>query len=226
MLKRNLSSLLLVMLFAGSLIACGTSDDAAADDDDAGGTTEQQQDGVNALQSSGFGASTASAQQGLIAQALTLKTQSIDLPCDAGGTFSLDASNPEAIVFTFNDCDFGDGVIDGSMTVSASTITFEDFTVVPDNGCTLSMSGSVEITTTTISYDMTATSDDGTYTISGDLTVNDDETLDGTLTVSSDGTTILTCILDDFDASAECAEYADTCGVDPDEICNADQCSL
>lgn len=203
--------ILITLLFAFAHCGSGSGGSGGGDDHgDAADLTEAQQaDALSFIQS--------------IADALGIANAAIDAviaeTCTGGsGTVSSDADD-FPIVITFDNCDLGSFIIDGTLSLVTAaggfTITY-DFTVTPDGDDAFTVSGTIAISDSpeSATFNLSATISGTTIIIAGTLTLNADDTGDGTLTVTVDGTLEVNCVFDDFDTDiAECADYTTACGL-------------
>lgn len=148
---------------------------------------------------------------------------SITCDCQGGGSFSLEFGSGTSSDMNFDNCiDATGGLIDGGLTITSdasgsATIDFNDLTTDFGDCGAFTMNGTETIDTDgSLSIDLSVTGGGETTNIDGDLSVNDDGTLDGTLSYS--GAIEADCFFDNTDVSL-CPNVADACGLAVDEVC-------
>lgn len=153
-------------------------------------------------------------------------TQDVDAACPQGGTVTREDVAEGMADYSFDACRFDGLTLTGFLGVTPGATGFEGFEYdvsVIGEPSTPGISGSI------------STDDDGLLTfniigqgletsqqitVTGTATINEDGTLDGTLTLSYEGEEITECPLDDVDLiNSSCGDYADLCGLDVDDFC-------
>lgn len=211
--------ILMTALSLGGSTGCGSSSGGGG-----GGTTaataEEQATASRLL--TGFGASASESENPALAvlkagNGAALKTQTIS--CPLGGTFTISGSS-----FTYSACAFTEGVtITGTVTFTSTadsaTLTYND-TIFSLDGCgDFTVDGTIAIVGSDVTIDMTATGSGETTNFDGTLTVNSDETISGTVTIT--GGAEITCVFDRTDPTV-CPDTAAACGMDESAICEGD----
>lgn len=197
---------ILVGFMAFSLSACGGDDGNGGN----GGATEVDPDqaaaAIQALTSFAFFFGPAPA--GLVLDELKAQTS---FDCPEGGTIEVTETT-----ITYNNCNMGNGIImSGSISFSESgssfTMTLNNFSI--DDGVdNITMNGSMTFneTTSTITYNNLTYSVGGdTFGIDGELTMNEDLTLDGDLDFFINGDLVASCTFTSFSGTEE--EILESC---------------
>ncbi len=139
--------------------------------------------------------------------------------CPEGGAVSREDIE-ESTEYTFTVCRVDDLTLTGALSVSPYGTEYAISLV----GETPDIDGliSTDAETNLLAFDLRGqgleTSEQ--ITLTGTGTINEDGTLDGSLTLSFEGEQVAQCLLDDFDlVNSSCGDAAVVCGLDPGDFC-------
>lgn len=175
--------------------------------------------GLSSLASAGSGLAGLTVSRGS-----TLKNSETEGPsCSVdGATTTCTCDNSEGSFtmgdgsMTFSSCEMGGDTLDGELSFTEENgtlnLSLTNFTAEGESG-SFTISGTIAIGESSLEFNINGEFDGTAVEASGTLTLNQDQTVDGTLTVSSDEFSG-SCTFDDLNpATATDSDYQDACTV-------------